>query len=499
MNVAQHIERARRWFPDKTALLFEGKSFTYRELDQAVNRAANGLRGLGVERGDRVALFMPNIPEFVIAYLAALKIGAIAVSVNALFKSNEVQFVLQDSGARVVVTTETLRPNVPDRELETLEHILIAEGQAHAALLLEEVMSQASGEARAAEMSRNDPAAIVYTSGTTGFPKGAVLSHGNIISNAFSKNHYCGMRPADRMLLFLPLFHCFGQNAILNSGLYACSTIVLQRRFDPELALRAADEEKITMFFGVPTTFIVLLNKTAIGQKLASVRYYLSGGGPLPVEIARRWREQFKIDINIGYGLTETSPFASYNHEFKYKLGSVGTPIENVEMQIIDPDTGQPVPPGERGEIAIRGPNVMLGYWNRPEETAAVLRDGWFRSGDIGIMDEEGYFYVVDRLKDMINVGGLKVYPVEVENVLYQHPAVAEAAVYGIPDALMGERVKASLVLKANQMVSEAELVAFCRQRLADFKVPAVVEFVEALPKNAPGKILKRVLRQGHT
>lgn len=496
MNVAHNIERGRRWFPDKTALVFEGRSFTYCELDEAVNRAANGLRGLEVERGDRVALYMPNIPEFVIAYLATLKIGAIAVSVNALLKSDEVHFVLQDSGACVVVTTETLRPHVPDDRLDAIKHILIAEGRAQDALSLEEVMSRASGAACAVSLSRHDPAAIVYTSGTTGFPKGATLSHGNIVSNAFSKNHYCGMRPADRILLFLPLFHCFGQNAILNSGLYACSTIVLQRRFDPELALNVADDEKITMFFGVPTTFIALLNQTTIGQKLASVRYYLSGGAPLPVEIAHRWREQFRIDINIGYGLTETSPFASYNHEFRYKPGSVGTPIENVEMQIIDPDTGQPLPPGEHGEIAIRGPNVMSGYWNRPQETAAVLQDGWFHSGDIGFMDEEGYFYVVDRLKDMINVGGLKVYPVEVENILYQHPAVAEAAVYGIPDRLMGERVKASLVLKANQTVGEAELLAFCRQRLADFKVPAIVEFVESLPKNAPGKILKRVLRK---
>ncbi len=495
MNIAQHIERARRWVPDKEALWFEGRSFSYRELDALVNRVANGLRGLGVERGDRVALFLPNIPEFVLAYLAALKLGAVAVSINALFKRDEVAFILQDCGAVVVVTTQALRPHVPAQSLATLQHVLVAEGKAEDGMSLESLISSASAEACALDMERDDPAAIVYTSGTTGFPKGATLSHGNVISNAYSKNHYCGMRPDDRMMLFLPLFHCFGQNAVLNSGLNACATIMLYRYFEPGRTLKAIYEDRITMFFGVPTTFIALLSKGISKQELGAVRYCLSGGAALPVEIAKRWHQRLGIFIYVGYGLTESSPFASYNHHLRYKFGSVGTPIENVEMKIVDLENGRPVGPGERGEIVIRGPNVMLGYWNRPEDTAHAIRDGWLHSGDIGKVDEQGYFYVVDRLKDMINVGGLKVYPVEVENVLYQHPAIAEAAVYGYPDELMGERVKASLVLKPGQGVTEAELFAFCRERIANFKVPGAFEFVDALPKSAPGKILKRVLR----
>lgn len=495
MNIAHNVERGRAWFPQRQALVFEDRAYSYLELDRWVNRVANGFCALGLSKGDRIALFLPNIPEFVVAYLAIQKIGAIAVSVNVLLKPDEVTFVLRDSGSAAVVTTAKLRPHVVNADLPDLRHLLIAEGEAGDATLLEQLAAQASDEFRAVAMAHDDPAAIVYTSGTTGTSKGATLSHGNVISNAFSKVHYCGMRPEDRMLLFLPLFHCFGQNAVLNSGLYACATLVLQRAFDPERTLALIAAENVTMFFGVPTIFIVLLAMQAPPEKFSSVRYYLSGGGTLPLEISRQWFEKHGRVINEGYGLTETSPFASYNHELKYKFGSVGTPIENVEMRVVSVDDGRELPPGELGEIAIRGPNVMLGYWQRPAETAQAMRDGWFHSGDIGKMDEEGYFYVVDRLKDMINVGGLKVYPAEVENVLYQHPAVAQVAVYGVPDALMEERVKASIVLKPEQTATEQELVAFCRQRIADFKIPGAIEFTEALPKNAPGKVLKRVLR----
>lgn len=495
MNIAQNVERGRRLFPNKPALISEGKYFTYKDLEEMANRVANCLRGLGTKRGDRVALFLPNIPEFVISYLGIQKIGAIAVSVNTSLKSNELKFILDDCGAAVLITTETLRENLPEQDLPHLKHILIAEGKAVDGISLSELMANASSSARAVEMKRDDPAAILYTSGTTGFPKGATLSHGNVISNMYSMNHNCGMRPNDQILLFLPLFHCFGQNAILNSGLNTCATIVLHRHFEPERVLTSVADDGITIFFGVPTTFILLCDRASI-HDMSSVRYYFSAAATLPPEIAKRWHEKFGVVVNQGYGLTETSPLASYNHHLKYKFGSIGSPIENVEMKIVNLDDGREVAPGELGEIVIRGSNVMLGYWNRPSETAKVIRDGWFHTGDIGEMDDKGYFYIVDRLKDMINAGGLKVYPAEVENVIYQHPAVAEVAVYGVPDALMGEQVRASVVLKPGQVVTEEEIIAFCHQRSAKFKVPSAVEFVTSIPKNPTGKVLKRVLRQ---
>lgn len=495
MNIAHNIERGARFFPHKTALIFEGKSFTYKQLDRLANRVANGLRGLGISRGDRVALFLPNMPEFVISYLGILKIGAVVVSLNVMLKSGEVKFILSDCSALALITTEELIENVPDGELPDLKHILIAEGIANKEISLEQLMTCASPEARALEMERDEPAAIVYTSGTTGFPKGATLSHGNVISNMYSKNRCCRMQPEDRLLLYLPLFHCFGQNAILNAGLNACATIILQRRFELEQVLKTIDNDGMTMFFGVPTVFIRLLNMNTSGYSLSSVRYYFSAAAPMPIEIVQRWQEKYGHVIHEGYGLTETSPFTSYNHDLKYKLGSIGTPIENVEMKIVNSD-GVELQPGELGEIVVRGPNVMLGYWNRPAETAQVLTNGWLHTGDLGRMDEDGYFYVVDRLKDMINVSGFKVYPAEVENVLYAHPAVAEVAVYGVPEPVKGEIVWANILLKAGFAVTEQELMAFCSERIANYKVPRAFKFVDSIPKNATGKILKRLLRQ---
>lgn len=424
MNIAHNVERGARFFPNKTALIFERQSFTYEALDTLANRVANGLRGLGISRGDRVALFLPNIPEFIISYFGILKLGAVAVSLNVMLKRGEVKSILNDCSAKALITAEYESENVPDGELPDLKHILIAEGRANKGISLEQLMASASSVARAIEMERDEPAAIIYTSGTTGFPKGAILSHGNVISNVYSKNRCCGMRPEDRLLLYLPLFNCFGQNVILNSGLNACATIILQRHFAPEQVLKTIATYGITMFFGVPTVFIKLLNMNTSDYDLSSVRYYFTAAAPMPVEVVQRWKEKHGRVIYAGYGLTETSPFASYNHDLKYKFGSIGTPIENVEMKIVNFD-GQEVKSGELGEIIIRGPNVMLGYWNRPFETAQVLKNGWFHTGDMGWMDDDGYFYIVGRLKDTSDVFGFKVYPAEVENALYQHSAVA--------------------------------------------------------------------------
>lgn len=494
MNISESLRQGGTLHPDKPALIFEGRSITYSELDDAVSRVAGGLLNLGVAVGDRVALLLPNTPEMVICYFAVLRIGAVAVSLNPNLKSEEISFIFEDSRPVVAITNDTLRQKLPRETQVDLKHRLIVDGDDQHSPNLNELI-RLSLSADTLEMAPDDPAAIVYTSGTTGFPKGAVLSHGNVISNIKAKKRYLNIQPEDRLLLFLPLFHCFGQNAVLNSGLYSCATIVLHRQFDLTRILRSIADDRVTMFFGVPATYIVLLEK-ASRDDMRPVRYYFSAASSLPRDVERRWAEKFGRIINQGYGLTETSPFASYNHLTSYKPGSIGTPIENVDMKIVSVDDGSDLAPGELGEIVIRGPNVMLGYWNRPTETAEAIRDGWFHTGDIGRMDAEGYFYIEDRVKDMINVGGLKVYPAEVENVLYRHPAVAEAAVYGVPAPVLGEQVRANIVLKTDCNTVEQEIKDFCRNQLADYKAPDVVEFVESIPKNPTGKVLKRVLRE---
>jgi long-chain acyl-CoA synthetase len=494
MNIARNLEHAARLFGDRTALVFEGDGLSYRLLEDRSARLADALQRKGIGRGDRVALFLPNIPAFVLAYYATQKLGAIAVSINARSTRSEARFILQDSTARMVFTTAELRAQVPVADLPDLEHVVICEGDAGADLALGALLATATAALPAIDAGRDDAAAILYTSGTTGTPKGATLSQGNVMSNVWSFVHNCGMRPEDRILVPLPLFHCFGQNALLNSGLAAGSTLVLQRAFRPDTALQAVQEEGITLFFGVPTMFLALLDR-ATPEHMCTVRYYFSAAAKLPEEVERRWSLKFNSPVTQGYGLTETSPFASYNGFLQHRPGTIGTPIENVEMKVVDVTTGADVAVGELGELVIKGPNVMLGYWNKPVETEQVLKNGWFRSGDIGRMDADGYFHIADRLKDMIDVGGMNVYPVQVENVLYEQGEVAEAAVFGIPDELMGERVCAHVVLKPGSTATAEQLLGFCRERLADFKVPRVLELVGELPKNPAGKVLKRVLR----
>jgi long-chain acyl-CoA synthetase len=470
MNVAAGIEYGGLNYADRLAVEVEGDAISYGRLNRMANRAALALRAMGVERGDRVALVLPNTPLFLYCYFGALKLGSIVVSVNPALTPAEVNYVVKDSGARVVID-----------ESSGFEQRLSAEAEDFTAL----------------EVSEDSPAAIVYTSGTTGLPKGATLSHGNILFNSAAKRRYLKIEPADRLLLFLPLFHCFGQNAIMNAALHSGAVLVMQSGFDVERVLECLVSGRANMVFGVPTNFAILLEK-AIPRQLTSVRLFLSAAAPLPQEIEIKWRQKFGSVIHQGYGLTETSPFASYNHLTRHRTGSIGTPIEGVEMAIADVTDGHLLASGETGEIVIRGPNVMLGYWNRPRETAEAIRDGWFHSGDIGRMDAAGYFTVEDRLKDMVIVGGCNVYPAEVENALLRHPSVAEAAVYGIPDAVLGERVRAAVVRNPGSAASATELMAHCRETLAGYKVPAEIEFIAELPKNRTGKVLKRVLRERH-
>lgn len=495
MNIFDSLERAKTYFPKQEALLFKRTSRSCQELYEQVCCLSSALKGrCNLQRGDRVGIFLPNIPEFVLSYYAVVRLGAIAVSLNVMLKRDEVGFILNDCGARLLITAPHLLDQIPET-CPTLEGIVsVSEPERPGIFRFHDLLSSSPPLAPKANLEMDEGAAILYTSGTTGKPKGVLLSHGNLISNVYATNHHTKMSPEDRLICYLPLFHCFGQNFIMNAAVNTGATLILHERFIPDEILDSIKNNRVSMFFGVPTVYARFLALPNLEENFASVRYCFTAAAPMPLEVARRWKERFGRIIYEGYGLTETSPFACYNHDFLYREGSVGTPIENVEMKIVD-EKGNDLPPGEVGEITIKGPNVMRGYYRRPEETARVIRDGWFLTGDIGKMDEDGYFYLVDRAKDMINISGFKVWPREVEEVLLKHPALNEVAVVGVPDPDSGEAVKAFVVSKENATAKEQELIDFCRSHIAVYKAPRYVEFIDALPKNPAGKILKRELR----
>jgi long-chain acyl-CoA synthetase len=495
VNIANHVERIARTAPARKAIVFEGQDISYGALDACAGALASALKANGVRRGDRVALYLPNIPAFMLAYLAGEKAGAIVVSVNSIFKSEEVKYLLNDSGAKVVFTTAELLPNVPRNQCPAIQKTVICEGQAANEIVLGDWLAAGKSPLKAENMDPDDPAVLLYSSGTTGFPKGVTLTHNNVITNTRAAVNCSGHGRDDRLAIFLPLFHVFAQNYIMNAGFEAGATLVLFRRFVPDVVLEEIQRHRVTMFFAVPTIYIALLGANVPKEKLASIRYYFSAAATMPQEISRRWTETYGPPVHEGYGLTECSPCAAYNHVTKHKFGSVGTAIEDFEVKIFD-ENDRELPRGQWGEIVMRGPGVMKEYWGKPEETAQALRSGWLHSGDIGSMDEEGYVFIVDRVKDMINVSGFKVWPAEVENYLYQIPQIREVAVYGIPDPLKGEGVCAAVVLKEGAQLTPEYVIDWCREKLAAYKTPARVDIVSELPKSATGKILKRMLRR---
>jgi long-chain acyl-CoA synthetase len=494
MNIAESLDRAARQFPDKPAIIAGNRQLNYRQLRKQVDGVARGLVDRGIRVGDRLALFLPNIPEFAIVYYAAQKIGAVAVAVNVMLTRDELRYIVEDSGARLLFTTADLLPATKGL---APEQVIICEGEAAGYTRFAELGSDSPGAFAPLPLDQMTPAAILYTSGTTGRQKGATLSHGNVVANVTQVLCCQPTAPEDRLLLFLPLFHCFGQNFIMNSGLTAGATLILHRRFELDEIVDSIERNRVTMLFAVPTVYITLLNAGVAPERLSSVRYCFSAAASMPLEVAERWKAIYGHSIYEGYGLTEASPHSFYNHVWAHRPGSVGTPLPMVDVQIVDPDAGdQPLPAGSWGEICLRGPNVMLGYWNRPEETAETLRNGWLHTGDIGYLDQDGYLYIVDRTKDMINAAGFKIWPREVEEVLYQHPAVHECAVIGVPDPLKGEAAKACIVLRPGVITTPEEIEAFCRERLASYKVPHQYEFLTEIPKGPSGKVLKRVLRE---
>lgn len=505
LNLAVALEERARRTPGKTAVILDSMRLTYAELNGAANKIAGGLTKLGVRPGDKVALMLPNTPHFVMCYYAILKAGATVVPLNVLFKHHEVEYHLEDSDAVALIAWEGfLGEAAPGfRMVDTCRSLIVAQAPGSTIALPDEaialglLLAENPPAFRTIQTMPDDTAVILYTSGTTGRPKGAELTHANMFLNAtISSDKLLNITAETIGLATLPLFHSFGQTCVMNSIIYAGGTMTLLPRFEPQKALEVMARDRVTYFAGVPTMYFYLLNFPGADlYDLSSLKYCVSGGAAMPVEVMHAFNRKYNVTILEGYGLSETSPVASFNHlDREPKPGSIGIPIWGIEMRLVD-DLGHEVPNGELGEIVIRGHNVMKGYYKRPDATAAAIRDSWFHSGDIAYRDADGFYFIKDRVKDMIIRGGFNIYPREIEEVLYGHPAIAEAAVIGIPDQALGEEVRAVVALKPGQTVAEAELIDYCKERLAAFKYPRSVEFRDTLPKTATGKILKRELR----
>ncbi|MBI4010864.1 MAG: long-chain fatty acid--CoA ligase [Candidatus Rokubacteria bacterium] len=491
MNLAALGEESLRRYGEYPALAFEGRELTNVDQQRAASRLAHALVRLGVAPGDRVVVMLPNCPEVLQAYAAILKAGAVVVPVIFLLSPEEVRHVLAHSGATLLLTSPDLVWKAEGWQGPTV----LVGGEAPGAMAYEELVAREPDAFAAVDRADPDLAVLLYTAGTTGQPKGVALSHGNLASNARAAASLYELDRTAWSLAVLPLSHSYGLT-MMNAGNVLGTRAVLLRWFNPEAVLEAIQAYRAHGMSGVPTMYVYLLNYPGAERfDVSSMRAWGSGAAPLPVEIVEPFEKKFGGRLLEGYGLTEASPVVSaHRYSGVRKLGSVGQPIPGVEVRILD-DEDRELPGGEVGEICVRGPNVMLGYYRMPEETARALRHGWLHTGDVGRLDADGFLYVVERMKDLVIRGGLNVYPREVEEVLYAHPKVAEAAVVGAPDPLMGEEVCAFVVLRPGDPATADELIGFCQQHLAKFKCPKQVRFVESLPKSPVGKILRKELR----
>ncbi|MFI6078078.1 long-chain fatty acid--CoA ligase [Actinoplanes sp. NPDC051343] len=513
LNLSIFLEDSARNYPERVAVVLGDQRLTYAQVDAAANQVANMLVARGIRPGDKVALSCPNLPYFPVVYYGILKAGAVVVPLNVLLKGREVAYHLKDSEARAYFCFQGTADLPMGAEgytgfgqADDCEHFFLITADPAAPSPIEgaETLGAAlAGQSPVFEpvlAQENDPAVILYTSGTTGQAKGAELSHSNLVLNALTCNRLFGSVPGtDTHLLVLPLFHSFGSTVNMNAGFATAATLVLLPRFDATAAVTLLQSENVTFFAGVPTMYWGLLNalteEVDVERIARNMRVAVSGGSSLPVEIIKEVRERLGVTILEGYGLSETSPVATFSRPGSDpRPGSIGVPIWGVEVKLIDAGWNPVEAVDEIGEIAIRGHNIMRGYYNRPEATAEVMRDGWFRSGDLGKRDEDGYYYIVDRAKDMIIRGGFNVYPREIEEVLMTHDAVSLAAVIGVPHPSHGEEVKAFVILKDGVSATEEELVAWGREQMAAYKYPRMVAIVETLPMTATGKLLKRAL-----
>jgi len=488
-NLALNLTDAAQRDGLRCALKLDEHVISYAQLDEASARVAGLLRERGVRTGDRVGVMLPNVPQFAVAYYGVLRAGAIVVPMNVLLKQREVAFYLSDSEATAVFAWHQFAPAAQAGAAEAgTECVIVAPGE------FEQLLAGVEPVSEVVDRAADDTAVILYTSGTTGKPKGAELTHSNLRRNVEVMVRVFSIAADDVVLGALPLFHAFGQTCALNAAVCAGSCLALVPRFDTGKVLETIERDRVTVFEGVPTMYVALLHHPERERfDVSTLRLCVSGGAALAVEVLRGFEAAFGCVVLEGYGLSETSPVASFNQPDRgRKPGSIGTPIEGVEMRLVDEQRHEAAP-GEVGEIAIRGHNVMKGYWNRPEATAeAIDEDGWFYTGDIGRVDEDGYFFIVDRKKELIIRGGYNVYPREIEEVLYEHPGVLEAAVIGVPNAELGEEVGAAVTLKPGAAVSPDELREHVKGQVAAYKYPRHVWLVDELPKGPTGKILKR-------
>ncbi|WP_369053275.1 long-chain-fatty-acid--CoA ligase [Kineococcus terrestris] len=495
VSLAQFVPRHAAERPDAPAVRLDDAVLTWAAFDDATARAAGLLRAHGVEPGDRVAVSLPNVPQFCVLYYGALRAGAVVVPLNPLLQAREVAHCFADAGVRLALVWRATADAAHAGAVGVDTRVLVVDPEQDPG---EDLLAGAEPLRDVHLPDPEDTAVVLYTSGTTGAPKGAELSHRNLLTNALtSQETLIRLQPGETVLGALPLFHAFGQTCALNTAVVAGAAITLLPRFDPAAAFAAVERDRVRCFAGVPTMYGALLHHPGAERAdVSSLRLCVSGGASLPVELLHAFEARFGCTVLEGYGLSETSPVASFNHpDAERRPGSIGTPVRGCEMDLRAAD-GSPAAPGEVGEVVVRGENVMKGYWGNPAATAlAVDADGWFRTGDLATRDADGYYRIVDRAKDMINRGGMNVYPREVEEVLYEHPAVAEAAVVAVPDERLGEEVGAAVVLKPGASATPQELQAHVKAVLAAYKYPRHVWLQESLPKGATGKILKREIR----
>ncbi|MEK4249191.1 long-chain-fatty-acid--CoA ligase [Paenibacillus sp. FSL W7-1287] len=538
INVAQFLIDAVTQYAKKPALTFMGKTLTYEQLYTSADLMARGLGRLGVKKGDRVAIMLPNCPQAVISYFGVLLAGAIVVQTNPLYVERELTHQLKDSGAVAMITLDMLYPRIarvrgknpeegPIPKLHTVVITSIKDGLPFPKSMLYPIKQRRDGfkakipygtdgyvqwksllsrsalsYERPTLAGHHDIAALQYTGGTTGTPKGVMLTHRNLVSNTLQSKEWCERirLGEERYLAALPLFHVFGLTVLMNLSVCTGGCLVLLPKFEVEEVLRTIDKQKPTIFPGAPTMYIALIqaaSKQAKPLDLSSIEICISGSAALPLEVQDQFEKMTGGKLIEGYGLTESSPVTHANPIWGYrKIGTIGIPFPDTEAAVLSLETGQFLPPGEVGELVVRGPQVMSGYWNNEAATEAAFHNGWLRTGDMALMDHQGFFVIKDRIKDMIIASGFNIYPREIEEVLYEHPAIAEAAVIGVKDSYRGETVKAFVVLKDNVAVSDQQLNQWCRERLASYKVPHIYEFRKQLPKTMVGKVLKRQLME---
>ncbi|WP_285767631.1 fatty acid--CoA ligase family protein [Peribacillus sp. SI8-4] len=508
MNLSEKLQHTALRQAEKPAYYFMDQSTSYGELDQAVTKFADELHKLGVSKGDNVALVLGNSPHFIISLYGAIRAGATVIPVNPIYTPDEIGYILNNGDVKVVVALDKLLPLFEKMNpiLSNVAYYVICEtepdnGNSAELSIYEKMKSftkmikMGNASFQGPELDPDDTAIILYTSGTTGKPKGAMLTHTNIFSNAQDVGEYLKITENDRVITTLPMFHVFSLTVVVNAPLLQGGTLLIVPQFSPKEIFRQIKKYDATVFAGVPTMYNFLLQYPG-GQKddLSSLRICISGGSAMPISLLESFEQKFNVTVSEGYGLSEASPVTCFNPlDRPRKAGSIGTSILRVENKVVN-ELGEEVPVNGVGELIVRGPNVMKGYYKMPEESAAVLKDGWLYTGDLARMDDEGYFFIVDRKKELIIVGGYNVYPREVEEILYAHPEVVEAAAIGVPDPNQGEVVQC-FVVKKNEALTEEDLLDYCLEHLAKYKVPAKIDFLDELPKNATGKILRRSLK----